>query len=134
MILSLNRGVTAKRTCIFYTYNSIENDKNIFTLYLLIPECRFIFTADPGGRLKLWKLCHNLPSSSVDGRGGYNAFLIAEYASCFGLRIMCLDASFDEEVNVFITCPCFAFWTIVIVLREILHNRNMQTSIKMGKI
>lgn len=25
-------------------------------------------------------------------------FLIAEYASSFGKRIMCLDASFDEEV------------------------------------
>lgn len=48
--------------------------------------------------MKLWKLCHNSPSASLLGKGIYDAFLIAEYASSFGKRIMCLDASFDEEV------------------------------------
>ncbi|PIN24561.1 hypothetical protein CDL12_02708 [Handroanthus impetiginosus] len=52
-------------------------------------ENRFIITADPGGRLKLWKFCHNLPSASL-----------IEYASCFGMRIICVDASFDEELLV----------------------------------
>ncbi|KAK6118147.1 hypothetical protein DH2020_048131 [Rehmannia glutinosa] len=61
---------------------------------------RFIFTADPGGRLKLWKLCHNLPSATLFGRGSCDVFLIAEYASHFGMRIMCVDASFDEELLV----------------------------------
>ncbi|KAL7112409.1 hypothetical protein ACP275_04G002200 [Erythranthe tilingii] len=63
-------------------------------------ENRFIFTADPGGRLKLWKLRNNLTSDSLIGRASYDMFLIAEYASCFGMRIMCVDASFDEELLV----------------------------------
>ncbi|KAK4418002.1 WD repeat-containing protein 6 [Sesamum alatum] len=61
---------------------------------------RFIFTSDPGGGLKLWKLCHNSHSASLIGRGSCDVSLIAEYASCFGMRIMCVDASFDEELLV----------------------------------
>ncbi|KAL8544780.1 hypothetical protein ACS0TY_005123 [Phlomoides rotata] len=80
---------------------SAEKERHLLgTYWCKSLETRFIFTADPGGRLKLWKLCNNLSSSSVAGRGNYDVFLIAEYASCFGLRIMCLDASFDEELLV----------------------------------
>ncbi|XP_011079487.1 uncharacterized protein LOC105162994 [Sesamum indicum] len=63
-------------------------------------ENRFIFTSDPCGRLKLWKLCDNLHSASLIGRGSSDVSLIAEYASCFGMRIMCVDASFDAELLV----------------------------------
>ncbi|XVE77500.1 hypothetical protein DITRI_Ditri13aG0067600 [Diplodiscus trichospermus] len=59
--------------------------------------CRYVFTTDPKGVLKLWRLydasiavCHD--SGSIT--------LIAEFPSCFGIRIMCLDASFEEEVLV----------------------------------
>uniref|UniRef100_A0A5B7C8Q1 WD repeat-containing protein 6 n=1 Tax=Davidia involucrata TaxID=16924 RepID=A0A5B7C8Q1_DAVIN len=60
---------------------------------------RFIFTADPRGTLKLWKLCDPLQSVSHSRMKSYMS-LVAEFASCFGIRIMCLDVSFEEEVLV----------------------------------
>ncbi|KAK3194383.1 hypothetical protein Dsin_025693 [Dipteronia sinensis] len=61
---------------------------------------RFVFTADPRGILKLWQL-HD-PSLSVHGEPSRtnNVSLVAEFSSCFGVRIMCLDASFENEVLV----------------------------------
>ncbi|KAL4572190.1 hypothetical protein LXL04_018959 [Taraxacum kok-saghyz] len=55
---------------------------------------RYIFTADPRGRLKLWKIGKPFQSSSM------NASLVAEFTSSFPTRIICLDASFQEEVLV----------------------------------
>ncbi|XP_062003217.1 uncharacterized protein LOC133720762 [Rosa rugosa] len=53
----------------------------------------FIFTTDPRGTLKLWRLCdHSATSCDVS--------LLAEFTSSFGSRIMCLDASLEEELNV----------------------------------
>ncbi|XP_024018186.1 uncharacterized protein LOC21397028 [Morus notabilis] len=60
----------------------------------------YIFTADPRGTLKLWRLrdpLQPLPHNSVDS---CNVSLIAEFTSCFGRRIMCLDVSFEDEVLV----------------------------------
>ncbi|KAL6515884.1 hypothetical protein OROGR_019189 [Orobanche gracilis] len=75
-----------------------EKERHLLSTYWCKSlDNRFIFTADPGGRLKLWKLCHNLPSPNLSGEGQCDVFLIAEYSSCFGMRIMCVDASFDEE-------------------------------------
>lgn len=62
--------------------------------------CRFIFTADPRGILKLWRLSDPLPSGSLTYGRTFDASLIAEFTSCFGIRIMCLDASFEDEVLV----------------------------------
>ncbi|XVF32972.1 hypothetical protein REPUB_Repub17cG0128500 [Reevesia pubescens] len=59
--------------------------------------CRYVFTTDPRGVLKLWRLYD--PSISVCQDSG-RISLIAEFPSCFGIRIMCLDASFEEEVLV----------------------------------
>ncbi|KAI9182295.1 hypothetical protein LWI28_023964 [Acer negundo] len=60
---------------------------------------RFVFTADPRGILKLWQL-HD-PSLSVHREPRTNnVSLVAEFSSCFGVRIMCLDASFENEVLV----------------------------------
>ncbi|KAG6606915.1 WD repeat-containing protein 6, partial [Cucurbita argyrosperma subsp. sororia] len=59
---------------------------------------RYIFTADPRGVLKLWRLNDRVPDSQ-NGEN-CNVSLIAKYVSCFGLRIMCLDASFEEEIVV----------------------------------
>lgn len=62
---------------------------------------RYIFTTDPKGTLKLWGLYNPSPSVSHSSAGHYNVSLIGEFASCFGIRILCLDASFEEEVCVF---------------------------------
>lgn len=55
-----------------------------------------IFTADPRGRLKLW----NIKSICEDENEHANACLVAEFTSCFPTRIICMDASFQQEVLV----------------------------------
>ncbi|XP_019422178.1 PREDICTED: uncharacterized protein LOC109331864 [Lupinus angustifolius] len=60
--------------------------------------CRYVFTADPRGTLKLWRLPdpsqYNLQSSMSSNSVSH----IAEFISSYGMRIMCLDASMEEEV------------------------------------
>ncbi|KAL6972387.1 hypothetical protein U1Q18_047702 [Sarracenia purpurea var. burkii] len=59
---------------------------------------RFIFTSDPRGILRLWRLGGPLQSVPHSSMKNCDVSLIAEFVSCFGIRIMCLDASFEEEV------------------------------------
>ncbi|XP_012082975.1 uncharacterized protein LOC105642679 isoform X2 [Jatropha curcas] len=61
---------------------------------------RFIFTADPRGVLKLWKLQDPLLPISHTSARTFDVSLIAEFTSCFGTRIMCLDAFPEDEVLV----------------------------------
>ncbi|THG19177.1 hypothetical protein TEA_002269 [Camellia sinensis var. sinensis] len=61
---------------------------------------RFIFTSDPRGTLRLWRLGNPLQSVSHSSPKSCDPLLIAEFVSCFGIRIMCLDASFEDEVLV----------------------------------
>ncbi|XP_065859842.1 uncharacterized protein [Euphorbia lathyris] len=61
---------------------------------------RFIFTANPRGVLKLWKLHDPLLSVSHNSARTFGVSLVAEFTSSFGYRIMCLDASSEDEVLV----------------------------------
>ncbi|XP_075524062.1 uncharacterized protein LOC142556499 isoform X1 [Primulina tabacum] len=61
---------------------------------------RFIFTTNHGGRLKLWSIYQKMPFPILNGARSYDVCLFAEFVSCFGLRIMCVDVSFDEKVLV----------------------------------
>ncbi|WCJ22639.1 Transducin family protein / WD-40 repeat family protein [Euphorbia peplus] len=61
---------------------------------------RFIFTADPRGVLKLWNLHDPLLSVSHDSARDFSVSLVAEFTSNFGYRIMCVDASSEDEVLV----------------------------------
>ncbi|GFZ04476.1 transducin family protein [Actinidia rufa] len=61
---------------------------------------RFIFTSDPRGRLRLWRLGQPLQSLSLSSMKSCDVSLIAEFVSCFGIRIMCLNASLGGEVLV----------------------------------
>ena len=65
---------------------------------LVFESCRYIFTADPRGKLKLWRLCNPSQSASQNSAISNNVSLIAEFISSFNIRIMCLDASSEEEV------------------------------------
>ncbi|KAL2935082.1 WD repeat-containing protein 6 [Bienertia sinuspersici] len=59
--------------------------------------CGFIFTSDPRGVVKLWRL----PDTSSHGNvRSFDVYLVADFVSPFGARIMCLDASSEEEVLV----------------------------------
>ncbi|GAV64080.1 WD40 domain-containing protein [Cephalotus follicularis] len=60
---------------------------------------RFVFSTDPWGALKLWRLCGPPLSISQNSARNYDTSLITKFTS-LGMRIMCLDASFEEEVLV----------------------------------
>lgn len=62
---------------------------------------RYIFTTDPKGMLKLWRLCGPSPQAAHNSARSYNnVSLVGEFASCFGNRVLCLNASFEKEVFV----------------------------------
>ncbi|KAI4319911.1 hypothetical protein MLD38_033452 [Melastoma candidum] len=63
---------------------------------------RFLFTANPRGALKLWAFDEPLQSLASDARIGrcFDVFLLAEFTSSLKVRLMCLDASLEEEVLV----------------------------------
>ncbi|KAF5190872.1 Wd repeat-containing protein [Thalictrum thalictroides] len=60
----------------------------------------YIFTADPKGTLKLWKIHGPIQSGFEQSSESFEALLTAEFTSCFGTRILCLDALLDEQVLV----------------------------------
>ncbi|GAB4841817.1 hypothetical protein Ancab_022553 [Ancistrocladus abbreviatus] len=61
---------------------------------------RYIFTSDPRGLVKLWRLSDTSHSLSKDPIRNSDVYLVAEFMSSFGSRIMCLCASVEEEVLV----------------------------------
>ena len=72
--------------------------------------CRHLFTTDPKGRVKLWRLRY--PSREiieshemVEGNPpeAAQASLIAEFVSNFSARIVCMDANLENEVLVKLT-------------------------------
>ncbi|RDX94301.1 WD repeat-containing protein 6, partial [Mucuna pruriens] len=60
--------------------------------------CRYVFTADPRGALKLWRLPDPSQSDLQSSMRGNNVSCIAEFISNYGMRIMSLDACMEEEV------------------------------------
>ncbi|XP_057790304.1 uncharacterized protein LOC131007161 isoform X2 [Salvia miltiorrhiza] len=126
-------GTGWKREVEFTLTWPAEEERHLLgTYWCKLPEARFIFTADPGGRLKLWKLGHNLHSATLIDKGSYDACLIAEYASCFGKRIMCLDASFDEEL---IVCGDIRGNLLLFSLpRALLNSTSASTEVKSSPV
>ncbi|KAG9444066.1 hypothetical protein H6P81_015406 [Aristolochia fimbriata] len=76
---------------------SAEKERQLLGIYWCKQlGCRYLFTANPGGRINLWCI-----HEASEGPKNFSVTsLIAEFTSCFGSRIMCLDASFQEEVLV----------------------------------
>ncbi|KAH7678548.1 WD40-repeat-containing domain-containing protein [Dioscorea alata] len=62
--------------------------------------CQHIFTTNPGGILKLWKIVDTLESDANKVNVDQTVSLIAVFTTCFGARIMCLDVSISAEVLV----------------------------------
>ncbi|KAK7259152.1 hypothetical protein RIF29_24751 [Crotalaria pallida] len=60
--------------------------------------CRYVFTADPRGTLKLWRLPDPSQDNLQSSMKSNNVTPIAEFISSYGMRIMCLDACMEEEV------------------------------------
>ncbi|KAJ6806159.1 uncharacterized protein M6B38_176215 [Iris pallida] len=57
-----------------------------------------LFTANPRGTLKLWRISDALKSEADISNGDHEVSLVAQFTSLFGARIMCLDASIKKEV------------------------------------
>ncbi|XP_077240486.1 transducin family protein / WD-40 repeat family protein isoform X2 [Tasmannia lanceolata] len=80
---------------------SAEKERQLLGIYWCKSlGCSHLFTADPRGRLKLWRLGYASGSVSDEVIVNHEPSLIGEFTSCFGTRIMCLDALFEEEVLV----------------------------------
>uniref|UniRef100_A0A0D9VNJ7 Uncharacterized protein n=1 Tax=Leersia perrieri TaxID=77586 RepID=A0A0D9VNJ7_9ORYZ len=82
----------------YFTW-SAEKDRQLLGVYWCKSlECRHVFTADPRGVLKLWDIRNALFSNIVDITKSQKVPLIAVFESSFGARIMCLDASPQDEI------------------------------------
>lgn len=93
---------------------------------------RFIFTADPKGRLKLWQLCDPFSSVCYESSKTNNVFLVAEFSSCFGARIMCLDASFEDEV---LFCGDLRGNLVLFpLLRDLLNDKSVALHVEVSPL
>ncbi|XP_022934499.1 uncharacterized protein LOC111441655 isoform X2 [Cucurbita moschata] len=97
-VVKVLRNSNAPKPVISFNWSAEMERQLLGTFWCKSLGFRYIFTADPRGVLKLWRLYDHV-SGSQNGKN-YNACLMAEYISCFGMRIMCLDASFEEEIVV----------------------------------
>lgn len=73
--------------------------------------------------MKLWKLSGPSESAASSAAETYHVSLLAEFSSCFGKRIMCVDASVEDEV---ISVPVIAMFLCSIAL-FILSSFNRWT-------
>jgi hypothetical protein len=69
--------------------------------FLCFPRSH-IFTADPRGVLKLWNIRNALYSNAHALTASQEVSLVAVFESPLGARIMCLDASLQDEVTPFL--------------------------------
>ncbi|XP_024044008.1 uncharacterized protein LOC18048806 isoform X3 [Citrus clementina] len=98
----------------------------------MIKEHMFIFTADPKGRLKLWQLCDPFSSVCYESSKTNNVFLVAEFSSCFGARIMCLDASFEDEV---LFCGDLRGNLVLFpLLRDLLNDKSVALHVEVSPL
>ncbi|CAN6470401.1 unnamed protein product [Victoria cruziana] len=85
----------------FSCYWTAERERQLLGIYWSKSlSCSHIFTADPGGRLKLWRISDVLPSVPDKTVTFCKPHLAAEFISDFGARVVCLDASFEQELLV----------------------------------
>ncbi|XP_055962170.1 uncharacterized protein LOC126688213 isoform X2 [Mercurialis annua] len=83
-----------------FTWSAGKERQLLGTYWCKALGYRFIFTADPKGILKMWKLHDASLSVSHTSARTFDVSLVAEFTSCFGNRIMCIDASSSKEVLV----------------------------------
>ncbi|XP_029118842.1 uncharacterized protein [Elaeis guineensis] len=97
-VIRLINDDTTPRMALSFTW-SAEKERQLLGVYWCKSlGCSHLFTADPRGTLKLWKIQDALPSNAHDITADPKVFLIAAYISCFGERIMCINASVEEEI------------------------------------
>lgn len=89
---------------------------------------RFVFSCNPRGLLKLWKLSGSLESAAET----YDVSLLAEFSSGFGKRIMCVDASVEDEV---ILCGDLrGNITLFPLTKDMLHGVSVSSELKIPSL
>ncbi|XP_020520511.1 uncharacterized protein LOC18430075 isoform X2 [Amborella trichopoda] len=103
-VVQITSGSFPVEVALFFSWQA-EQERQLLGVYW----CKslgysHLFTADPRGRLKLWKLGSTSPGTCDASHSLYGNYfldhkvlLVSNFASCFGRRIMCLDASIEEE-------------------------------------
>ncbi|KAL1816485.1 hypothetical protein DCAR_0520886 [Daucus carota subsp. sativus] len=99
-IVKVLGDVSSPKLGLTYTWSAESERQLLGTFWCKSLGYRFIFTADPRGKLKLWRFSEPFPANSHCSVGSSDVCLVAEFVSSFSRRIMCLDASLEEEVLV----------------------------------
>ncbi|XP_043725320.1 uncharacterized protein LOC122671907 isoform X2 [Telopea speciosissima] len=99
-VIRVSDGDCASNACPAFTWSAGIERRLLGTYWCKSLKHRHIFTADPRGILKLWSITYPSKSGCDKSVGKHEVSLIAEFSSCFGTRIMCLDALLDQEVLV----------------------------------
>ncbi|KAL5060748.1 hypothetical protein RYX36_032352 [Vicia faba] len=81
-----------------YTWQAEMERQLLGTYWCKSLGCRYVFTADPRGKLKLWRLPDPSQSNSQSSIRDNIVSHAAEFISSYGMRIMCLDACLEDEV------------------------------------
>ncbi|CAN1353164.1 WD repeat-containing protein 6 [Linum perenne] len=90
--------ISSPEVAVTYCWSAGKERQLLGTYWCRSLGSRFIFTADPRGSLRLWSLNDQELSVSQPSQINYTVSLIGDFISSFGIRIMCLDASFKDEV------------------------------------
>lgn len=89
---------------------------------------RFVCSCNPRGLLKLWKLSDPLASAASSASEADGISLVAEFSSCFGMRIMCVDASAEDEVD-FSYCYVSVLYAFLFLSTPIQLNEELRTQL-----
>ncbi|XP_047325939.1 uncharacterized protein LOC124929581 isoform X2 [Impatiens glandulifera] len=88
------------KVCQIFTWLAEAERQLLATYWCKELGNRYIFTADPKGALKLWRIGDPTQSDLCCSDDSCSVSLVAEFVSCFGTRIMCLNACLEGEMLV----------------------------------
>ncbi|XP_052189497.1 uncharacterized protein LOC127799469 isoform X2 [Diospyros lotus] len=130
-VVSIINDAHTPKVSFTFTWSAGPERQLLGTYWCKSLSSRFIFTSDPRGMLRLWRLRDSLQSVSHSSRQRCDVLLIAEFKSCFGIRIMCLDASFEEEVLV---CGDLRGNLVLFPLAKDLLNTSVASEVKISTL
>ncbi|KAL8147905.1 hypothetical protein AgCh_005287 [Apium graveolens] len=99
-IVKVVGDVSSPKSGLTFSWSAESERQLLGTFWCKSLGYRFVFTADPRGKLKLWRLSEPSPSDPHCSVRSCDVSLVAEFVSSFTKRIMCIDASLEEEVLV----------------------------------
>lgn len=97
-VVKVSDNLSTHEKALSFTW-SAEKERQLLGIFW----CRalgsgYLFTTGPRGVLKLWKIGNLLLSGVDNAHLDIEVYCVAVFRSCFGARILCLDASIKEEI------------------------------------